>query len=444
MKMTFSYGVEIFGIEPKYLNDTRRIFNDAIAFLMVVVNKEWAVVSNCKDAHERLLKMEQLTHSTKDRKITRQLYNFDKAFPKFPSYLRRAAIYKAIGNISSYKSNYQNWVDSGKKGNAPTLQYNHADMPTFYNKNMYIREGDFRASIKVYKNHDWVFVPIRLKKTDVKYLDKYWNGVKASAPTLEKRYKKWFLRFAYEESGIQLSDKPIREQVICAVDLGINTDATCSILTFNGTVLGRKFISFPSEKDQIYRDLNRIKGIQQMYCSANARSLWRYTTHLNDELSKKVANAIVSYAVENNCDCIVFEHLDIKGKKYGKKKQKLAMWKKNTIQDLATAHAHRHGIRVSHVCAWNTSKLAFDGSGKVKRDECNYSLCVFQTGKQYNCDLSASYNIGARYFIRKAMESLDQNLKSRITAKVPESGRRTIATLNTLKQLNLAIAELEA
>ena len=29
--------------------------------------------------------------------------------------------------------------------------------------------------------------------------------------------------------------------------------------------------------------------------------------------------------------------------------------------------AHRERIRVSTVCAWNTSRLAFDGSGRVKR-----------------------------------------------------------------------------
>lgn len=31
----------------------------------------------------------------------------------------------------------------------------------------------------------------------------------------------------------------------------------------------------------------------------------------------------------------------------------------------------------------------------------NHSLCTFGPEKQYNCDLSASYNIGARYFIRE-------------------------------------------
>lgn len=30
---------------------------------------------------------------------------------------------------------------------------------------------------------------------------------------------------------------------------------------------------------------------------------------------------------------------------------------------------------------------------------------VFQNGKQYHCDLNATYNIGARYFIRELLKS---------------------------------------
>ena len=100
---------------------------------------------------------------------------------------------------------------------------------------------------------------------------------------------------------------------------------------------------------------------------------------------------------------IVFEHLDPGGRKTGKnRRQRLHMWKCRDIQGMVTSKAHRLGIRVSHVCAWNTSALAFDGSGKVERGiHQNHSICRFTTGKIYNCDLNASYNIGARYFIRE-------------------------------------------
>ena len=47
-----------------------------------------------------------------------------------------------------------------------------------------------------------------------------------SAPTLEKKNKKWFLRFAFEEN-VTLKKT---DNTIMAIDLGINTDATCSIM----------------------------------------------------------------------------------------------------------------------------------------------------------------------------------------------------------------------
>ena len=75
-------------------------------------------------------------------------------------------------------------------------------------------------------------------------------------------------------------------------------------------------------------------------------------------------------------------------------KQKLSLWRKRDIQHRVEALAARNGIRVSYICAVNTSRLAFDGSGKVLRGKDagfnTYELCKFTTGKVYNCDLSAS------------------------------------------------------
>ena len=220
---------------------------------------------------------------------------------------------------------------------------------------------------------------------------------------------------------------------MCSVDLGLNTDAVCSILKYDGTVLARKFINFASEKDQLYRALNRIKRFQRKHSSQNVGGFWAYTRRLNDELARKVANAITEFAAINGCDVIVFEHLDMQGKKTkGSKKQRLHMWKRNMIQDLVTHKAHRLGIRISHICPWGTSALAFDGSGKLARDESNHALATFANGKRYNCDLSASYNIGARYFIREIFKTLPVTVRSQLEAKVPEAGRRTSCTYATL------------
>ena len=53
--------------------------------------------------------------------------------------------------------------------------------------------------------------------------------------------------FSYTEE-VTLTKTPVKEQIICSVDLGINTDAVCTIMRADGTVLGRRFIDHPSEK----------------------------------------------------------------------------------------------------------------------------------------------------------------------------------------------------
>ena len=189
--------------------------------------------------------------------------------------------------------------------------------------------------------------------------------------------------------------------------------------------LGRKFIDFPSEKDRMYRVLGRIRRFQREHESVQTKSRWAYAKRLNIELGRKIAGAVTKYAKEKHADVIVFEYLETKGKISGRKKQKLHLWKKRDIQKRCEHQAHRNGMRISRICAWNTSRLAYDGTGTVVRDPKNHSLCVFQTGKRYNCDLSASYNIGARYFIRELLKPLPVTERSLLEAKVPAVKRRT-------------------
>ncbi|MCL2814052.1 MAG: transposase [Oscillospiraceae bacterium] len=80
----------------------------------------------------------------------------------------------------------------------------------------------------------------------------------------------------------------------------------------------------------------------------------------------------------------------------------------------------------------------------MARDEGNYSMCTFATGKRYHCDLSASYNIGARYYIREIMKSLPVTVGLAVEAKVPRLARRTTCVLSDLISLNAELARLAA
>ena len=441
MKIISSYAVEIKHIN-KLFRQTIKIYNDAVTFCVKVFEENWSDLKILEVGNkERKGYAEKLIHSTKSN--VAKYPDFDINFHKMPTYLRRAVINTALGHLSSYHSNLSNWEASDTNSKAPTLQTHLNKLPTFYKDNMYL-DGceDDSVKLKLFVNNDWNWVEVKLKHTDVVSIQKHMKSAKMSVPTLEKKNKKWFLRFAFEEK-VELNKTKLEEQRILAVDLGINTDATCSVMSMEGTILAREFINFASDKDQLYHTLNKIKKIQQKYGSNNVAKLWRYAKFHNDELARKIANAITNTAIRHNCDVIVFEYLNTNGRKPGYQKQKLNMWKKNTIQNIVEHKAHKNGIRVSRVCAWGTSKLAYDGSGKVLRGKKanlnTYELCQFSSGKIYNCDLSASYNIGARFFIREMQKILPVKVWSDIVAKVPECQKRTQCTYNTLLEINKVI-----
>ena len=433
MNITTSYKVQIVGIN-KMLRLTVNKYREALSFLIPIVNKEWDIISTASGVKRKTI-VEHLIHTTKDNEA--KYSEFDQLFFKMPSYFRRGVIADAIGIVSSYRSNYENWKKNGEIGKLPRLQTKHYNCPVFYRDNTYEETDNPNiVNLKLYINNDWVWYPVHLRATDIKYIQKYCQNKEMSAPILEKRYNKYYLRFAFTEK-VKLNEIKAENQKVLAVDLGVNNDAVCSVMTADGTVLNRKFINFKSDKDRLYHTLNKIKKKQKKHQSVS--KLWSYAKNCNEQHSIKIAQAIVDYAVQNAVHCIVFEHLDTNGKVKGSKKQKLTMWRKNYIQGIVTNKAHRMGIRISHICAWNTSKLSFDGSGEVKREKDNYSMCTLGNGKQYHSDLNASYNIGARYFIREILKPLSATVRSQLEAQVPSIAKRTQCTLSTLINLNAGL-----
>lgn len=440
MQTVSSYGVEL-RKQNIPIRQTLEIYRSAVSYLTEIYGQVWEELAGIPEAKRRFNAAEHLIHTTKRNQAR---YDFDIHYPKMPSYLRRAAIQHALGSVSSYESRLELWERTGEKAGKPRLVYGNHAMPVFYRDVMYREsaEGKEEAYLKLYDGHDWKWFRVRLKHTDMEYLRKNWSGKKASAPTLEKRHHKYFLRFSYTEEAA-LSQTPVKEQVICSVDLGINKDAVCTIMQADGTILGRKFISFPGDKDRMYRTLGRIRRFQRKHGSAQSQGTWAYTKRLNSELGRKTEEAIVNYAEENHADVIVFEYLEMEGKISGKKKQKLHLWRRRDIQKRCGHQAHRKGMRISRICAWNTSRLAYDGSGMVLRDPKNHSLCTFPTGKRYHCDLSASYNIGARYFIRELLKPLPATERSLLEAEVPSVKRRTSCVYADLRELSSKMSSLK-
>ena len=444
MKVFSTYNVKI-----KHYNhifkETVSLYRAAVDFLIGVCLDEWDTLS-VLDSLSRCNCVEQLCHKTKDNPDVK--YPFDREFYKFPSYLRRSAISEVIGKVSSYKSNLANWEsdDPKTRGRKPSFPKAGYVYPSMYRTVMYEQSGDYEMKIKVFIRNTWDWLTVKVRKSDMDYINQRCTSRKKRSPTLQKRGKEWFLDFPFEEK-VTLPDTNVFDQTILAVDLGINAAATVSVMRADGTILGRHFCKLPKEYDSLTHAVNRIKKAQQ-HGNRRTPRLWAKAKGINQDISVKTVQFIMDTAVLYNADVIVFEHLDLNGRKRGSKKQRLHLWRSQYVQSMVTDKAHRLGMRISRICAWGTSRLAYDGSGRILRGKeaelPTYSLCRFQNGKVYNCDLSASYNIGSRYFIREILKSLPARVRLELEANVPQVSKRSTCTWSTLINLNAELMSLAA
>ena len=396
--------------------------------------KEWDHLSTLPtgqkpDVLSRKRGADILIHSTKNSNASYP--EFDAAFSYMPAYTRRAIIADALGIVSSYKSNLSNWEkqNPAERGEEPKLGFPDRYELTFYDQERDLCDIEHGViGLKLYDGKTWDWHYFQIGVSDAKYIARLRLDRKMLSPVVEKVKGRYRIRFSFEENRDLVSDQNPLSYVILAVDLGINAPASWSVMTADGTVHAKGVIHLPCDEDRLNRLINR----KRMYQSEGkkAKCTYRMVTNANQQLSIDTCRQLMRIAVLYSVDCIVFEHLNksgrIKGKAY---RERIHMWRAVDIQKRVEVQAHRNGMRISRVCAWGTSKLAFDGSGKVSRGKNaglnTYSQCRFQNGKVYNCDLSASQNIGARFFLRAYEKAFPK-------IELPATPQRTYATLTGL------------
>ena len=438
-----SYNVEVINNTNKLRHivaNTLALYNSALNYVCDVVLKHYDEINELNNL-ERRMYLEHLIHNTKNN-IAK--YDFDSIYYKLPCYLLRDIESKAIGHIFSYKSNLDNYkkerynkISNGKKfkKREPSLSKCNL-LPSFYKGNMYKMISDNKIALKIYEDNDWKYEEFKLKKNDLKYINKI-NG-KRYNPEIKIIGKKIYIKFTFEIEDLKLQDKELNKRIICGVDLGVNNDATISIMNYEGTILGRHFIN-TNNKDLMNHLLNKKRKIQRN--SGNYKYLRNLHINnkinsINENIVNHTVNQIIKICLSYGVDVIVFENLRHKFKRAKRSfRARLHRWRKIAIYNKAYEMAHRNGIRVSTVNPNGTSKYAYDGSGLVERDNDNYSICKFVSGKTYNCDLSASYNIAARYYIRETLKPLDVNSRSELETKASLALSGTKLTYNTFKVL---------
>ena len=125
---------------------------------------------------------------------------------------------------------------------------------------MYVNENDYTIKLKLFVDNTWKYVKFKLKKRDLKHINKI-NG-KRYNPNIYMDGKKIFVKFSFEVESLNLTNKDLKDRIICGVDLGINNDATLSIMDSNGTILGRHFVN-TNDKDRLNHLLNKKRKIQR-------------------------------------------------------------------------------------------------------------------------------------------------------------------------------------
>ena len=430
--------------KQRIFKDTLAVFRDAVSFVIHVVCDHVDEVS-VLDSREGLTFVEHLIHTTKNNEA--EYPAFDKIFYKFPSYMRRSAIHAAIGHVMSHETRCIQYYGKREKlvshgihyrKMEPAFTYTPNVFPALYKMQSFSDDG-CSVKIKVRAGSTWDWITVAMPGRD------YRNLMKARAlgtlknPRLVYEYHKYYLEFPVKYRTKKFPETPLEERTILSVDLGLNNAAVCSIVDASGTIHGRCFSPFKADTDRIDHVINLIR--KKAASSGKGQSLAALYTKLEglkDNFVKQLSRWIVDRAREGGVYGIVLEHLGgMKGR--GKTAARVHHWCRAKIRGYISGMAMREGIRVFLVNPKNTSALAFDGSGPVTRDNSNYSMCTFKSGKRYHCDLSASYNIGARYFLREYKKSIPETEWSELAAKDPGLSKRTTWTLSTLRSLNTHI-----
>jgi len=380
---------------------TVKVYRRLCRYLVGVVFTHWTQLGGLTS--ERVTPaVERLIHSTaQNPNVTYS--SIDRVFHKFPSYYRRAAISFAVGQVSSFVTRYREW-QSGIRGRRdakpPKLNPNAGCYPVLYRGQCYKLHGFDQIEIKVFTGFDWIWTTVQITGLRERHTI---DSNKLLSPSLIFNDHACHLSVPFECHP----RKRYTEKNVVAVDLGINTTATVSVVSFDGTVIHREFIHPGRDIDRRDKRLKSVstrasktmgKGgkLHKGFCS----NTYRKCRNLNEQIAHSVSKRIVQIAKQFNTDAIVFENLKGWKARGGRKgstlRQRFHGWLKAKIREYTEMKWLEGGGKLIDVIAAYTSKLAYDGSGVVQRDSKNYACSKFPNGKRYNCDLNGSQNIAAR------------------------------------------------
>lgn len=390
--------------QTEYLEQTEKMYRTYARALIGVVFTHFSQIAS---ADSPCAAVEKLIHKTAKNPNPYYSY-FSEKFYKFPSYLRRAVIQAAIGQVSSFVTRYNSWQQGRRKRKdaLPPRLNAVTNLHTVLYRGQCILFEENAVQIKVFNGKEWIWERISVARKRGRHL---LPNTKSLSPSLVINRKGVFLAVPFEVKPSP-SGKP---EKVCGVDLGLNTIAVAAIVSPDGTVTARKF--FNSCAADIDRRDKRLQAIRHKarltmgktgklykgYC----KSIYRKAQNINRQICQLISKELISWVQSQGATVIVFENLKNWRPKGGKKgstlRQRFHGWLKSRLVQLVADKFVELGGKVDFVFPRGTSSYAYDGSGQVKRDKKNYSLATFKSGKKYPADLNASYNIAARFWLKQ-------------------------------------------
>ncbi|WP_424101913.1 IS200/IS605 family accessory protein TnpB-related protein [Moorena producens] len=408
------------------LSETVEVYRRACRYLVGIIYTHWGELGDLT-ADQLTPAVEKLMHKTAKRPNIKYP-QFNKTFYKFPSYLRRAAIAFSAGQVSSFVTRYRDWQSGSRKrkdAKPPRLNASTGCYPSLYKGQCYKLHGFNTVEVKVFNGSDWIWTDVQITGLRERHLV---ASNKMMSPSLVINNRGYYL-------SVPFTCKPEKrkpEANVTAVDLGINTTATIAVVTHSGTVIHAEFVHPGRDIDRRDKRLKSVstrasltmgKGgkLHKGFCSKTYDKCRR----INHQIGHIVSKRIVEIAKKFNSSAIVFENLKGWRPKGGKKRsnlrQKFHGWLKSKIRDFTEMKWAELGGRVVEVVAAYTSKLAYDGSGVVKRNSKKYSLATFTSGKRFNADLNGAYNIGARGVFKLVFRNDNEGRSSKRSGRPPRS-----------------------
>lgn len=402
---------------PEVRDDIERtivFYRRVVRALCTVLMTHWPELARAKSKSQAV---EAMLHPTVKRPVVKYSV-VSRMLGKMPSYLRRAAIEYAYGAVSSFQSNWDNFLD-GEVGGKPREQGARGPRlglsgvyPSLYGGNMITYGAGLRTvCIKLLgADGQWRFSePLSLKGRFKRV-----NPQAAQldlCPSLVLRGAKVQLACPVEvRPGTLITNKEFARvsaahppQRVCAVDVGINTAATAAIVDSTGTVIARKFLNCGRHNDR--RDALAQLVADKQAQSGGLRRGGRHAVALHRRIegysldaARRIASELAAFAAAFGAKVFVIE--DLKGwRPKGPSKvqrKRFHRFQHRALVKALTYKAQELGARLLEVFARGTSRWAYDGSGKVQRSKTNAQLATFTSGKQYNADLNGALNIAAR------------------------------------------------